>query len=133
MNKSEAVLCWKTIVFAYRTVVDELEYKLKEKGFSISKFQILYMLYFQAPLKPVHLAKEIKVSKANISTFIKRMKMEDLVKEVYLGGEKWPHYELTSKGSKIFEEVFPDHVDIISQLIKPMPQELMSYLLKIIK
>lgn len=128
LNNQEAVQSWKALMFAYRATFNKLEKGLDNAGFSIPKFQILYMLYFDGPLQLVEIATRSKVSKANISTFINRMKRDNLVEEHYEQSRKLPKVKLSTNGVKEFEILFPGHVERTASLVPPMTPDIVAYL-----
>lgn len=132
-NSLKEVEAWKTMRLSYCTIFNELESSLQLEGCSISKFQILYTLYFDGPLKQVKLAEQSKVTKSNISTFMKRIESEKLVRKLFVDQEKRPKFILTNKGEKFFERIFPIHVSNIKKHIKPMPMSVNNYLSDITK
>lgn len=129
LNNTEAVLSWKALMFAYRTTYNILEKNLMKEGCSIPRFQILYFLYFEGSLKPSEIAKKGGVSLPNITTFLKRMTIDDLIHECWDDGGKRPKYKLNKNGVAFFENIFPNHVEQVTLLITPMPKSIYKYLI----
>ena len=76
----------------------------------------------------MEIAEKSSASRPNITTFLKRMKIDKLVIEQKLKEGKRPKYKLTKKGEKMFEKIFPEHIKKVSSIVKPMPSELLDYL-----
>jgi len=97
---------------ALQTIYGALENSLlKEESCSVSRFQILFFLYFNGPLSAAEIARQLFVTRGNISMFLKRVREDGLVTVSKLTrSEKRPLFCLTPKGTRFFEEVFPRHV-----------------------
>jgi MarR family transcriptional regulator, 2-MHQ and catechol-resistance regulon repressor len=128
LNQKDEVIAWKTIMSAHGATYRKLEKNLNEVECGIPRFRILYFLYFEGPLRPMEIAEKSSASRPNITTFLKRMKIDKLVIEQKLKEGKRPKYKLTKKGEKMFEKIFPEHIKKVSSIVKPMPSELLDYL-----
>ena len=128
VNSSEAVQSWKLIMFAYREVIGALENTLKQYDCSISKFQILYYMYFEGSQRPVDIANLISVSRPNVHTFFKRLMADKLI---VAGAGARPRYSLTKKGESLFEVVFLEHGEHIDAMMSPMNDEFKNFLHKL--
>lgn len=114
-----AVKEWRSLMFSFKTLYKEFEEALLQEGCSYARFQILFFLYFEGAHAPISLSRKLLVTRANISTFLKRMKQDGLIKEVpSKKSNKRPDYSLTAKGEKAFEEIFPQHVRRIKKGMK---------------
>jgi len=106
--KQDKIQNWRSLMRAFEGVYHGLECSLSKEGLSISRFQIMFYLYTEEYMAPVDLARKMLVSRANISTFLKRMMADDLVMECPKSKSlKRPCYRLTKKGKNFFEELFP--------------------------
>lgn len=71
----------------------------------------------------------MKVSRANITTFLKRLTDDELITTTTENGsEKRPDYTLTKKGVKFFEQVLPSHIGNVEKVMTPFPSELIELL-----
>lgn len=71
----------------------------------------------------------MKVSRANITTFLKRLIEDGLIKSTLENGsEKRPAYQLTKKGVKFFETVLPSHIGNVKKKMPAFPEELIALL-----
>jgi len=106
------VRSWRALMTALQTIYGALENSLlKEESCSVSRFQILFFLYFNGPLSAAEIARQLFVTRGNISMFLKRVREDGLVTVSKLTrSEKRPLFCLTPKGTRFFEEVFPRHV-----------------------
>jgi DNA-binding MarR family transcriptional regulator len=111
------VKSWRILFRTHRAVFQYLDSEMRKKDCSISKFQILLLIYFNGPMTPVALSRSLNVSRANTTTFLRRIVKEGLIEATTEGGsEKRPAFNLTPKGEEYFEGVFPDHIDDIEKI-----------------
>lgn len=110
------VVSWRALMEAFSFIFTQLEKGLMSEGCSVSRFQILFYLYFSGEHQAVELAKKLLVTRGNITMFLRRMENDGLIKPVIPKGKKCPVYTLTRKGILQFEKIFPPHVKRIRQL-----------------
>ncbi len=101
---------------AFKVIFSELEKELMAEGCSVSRFQILFYLYFEGDLPAVEIARKLVVTRGNISMFLRRMESDGLIKKIVPGGQKRPLYVLTPKGNSFFESIFPPHIRRVRRL-----------------
>lgn len=117
---------WSAIYGTYKTMMIPLETALQEEKCSFSRLQIMFQLYFHGGKLPAELASSLNVSRANISTFIKRLINDEVV--CSMSDAKRPKYTLTPKGIEEFERYFPKHLDRIKKLIPTASNEIITAL-----
>ncbi len=125
---------WRLLMGAFDRVRREIEIELSANGLSISRFQVLFLLYTEDFMAPVEIAKRMLVTRANISTFLKRMKTDGLIIECPNSkSSKRPCFRLTQQGIKDFESVFPKHVDVLKKFVPAFSQKTNLELLAIVE
>lgn len=107
---------------AFQTIYQSFEEALLKNGCSYSRFQLLFFLYFEGSLAPVEISKKMLVTRSNISMFLKRMIGDGLVTECPESSSiKRPCYMLTEEGSRLFESVFPAHIERVKMTMPVLP------------
>ena len=126
---SNKVVTWRTLFNTYRSLFSYFETQLSENGCTVPRFQILLHLYLDGPLTPINLSKILDVSRANITTFLKRLQEDQLITPTEEKGTKRrPAWELTKKGIKSFEEILPAHVKNVEEVVTPLPKNALKIL-----
>lgn len=121
--KIPEVQSWRSLLRSFRYVVGEINHKMLKMGCSLPRFQILFHLYFKGPLPAVRIAEIMVVTRGNISTFLKRMQADGLIRPASeVGTKSRPYFELSPEGEKTFEEIFPAHVEMILELVRPFSE-----------
>lgn len=109
---------------AFQSVYRKLERGLNQEGCTISRFQILFHLYFEGNLPATGIAEKLFVTRGNISMFIRRLQEEKLVmvsKES--PSAKRPLYCLTAAGIELFEDIFPRHIRRVKSSMPVLSRE----------
>ena len=96
---------------AFKVIFSQLEKGLMAEGCSVSRFQILFYLYFDGETAAVEIARKLVVTRGNISTFLRRMESDGLIKKRVPKGQKRPLFSLTERGYSFFEAIFPSHIE----------------------
>src|SRR5688572_29592569 len=79
MLSEPQVKSWHSLMQAYRTVAQHLESSLLKSDCSLSRFQILYIIYFDGATPASVLVRKLGVTRGNISTFLKRKVLDGLL------------------------------------------------------
>jgi DNA-binding MarR family transcriptional regulator len=134
MNLPE-VVSWKAILFAQRAVYSKLESALFREGCSITRFQVLLILYFEGPQSAADFVKRLLLSRGNISMLLKRIAKDHLI-EFYRKTSKTtsrPLYNLTKQGRDEFERLFPNHIERVTALVPKLDPTTLTKLQEIEK
>ena len=114
---------------AFQAVFFQLENGLKKDGFHISRFQILFVLYFEGGLSAADLARRLVVTRGNISTFLKRLERDGHIRVCPMSPSmSRPHYRLTLKAERLFEKTFPIHVERIIRFVPKLKENTLKEL-----
>lgn len=116
------VQSWRALMAAFKAIFSQLEKALMAEGCSVSRFQILFYLYFEGDLPAVEIARKLLVTRGNITMFLRRMESDGLVKPVIPSGQKRPLFTLTKKGAVLFERILPAHVGRVRKIAPALDQ-----------
>ena len=116
--RNPQVASWRLLMSAYQVNYSIFEEAISAEGLSYARFQILYLLYFEGATSASCLAQHLFVSRANMSTFCKRLEKDNLVKQVAVKkGSKRTEYVLTKGGNSLFEKIFVAHIRRVKKSI----------------
>jgi len=126
------VKTWRSVMSAFQGTLNRLEAGLKEDGFHVSRFQILFYLYFEGPLAAVDLSRKLLVTRGNISTFLKRLESDGQIEVCPSSpSPKRPFYMLSENAVSEFEKVFPKHVKRIQKFVPIFSPAILKQLSKL--
>jgi len=115
-NDSSLVL-WRKLILLVEDIYNELEKALSEEDCSYPRFRLLFILYFEAPCSAADLAKRLRVTRSNLSTFAKRLESDGLIVACPLISTKTrPLFVLTQNGTKYTEELMDFHSNNVKKL-----------------
>lgn len=123
MLKFPEVQSWRALLSAFSTILAQLEKGLQSDDCSVSRFQILFYLYFEGHLPAVTIARKLYVTRGNISMFLRRLESDGLIKPMLAKGQKRPTFCLTRKGVQFFERIFPPHISRVRRLAPALGQD----------
>lgn len=123
------VKSWRAIMTAFKHVYTKLDSALMQEGFHIARFQIFYCLYFEGSQSAAALSKRLLVTRSNISTFLKRLEQDKLIQICPTSPSmKRPYYRLTTKAERLFEQIFPQHIQRVKKWVPTLPSPLLRAL-----
>ncbi len=115
-NDTTSVL-WRNLIVLVEDLYAQLEKALLEQDCTYPRFRLLFILYFDAPYSASNLAKRLRVTRSNLSTFTKRLEADGLIKACPLVSSKArPQYVLTEKGTLYTEELMGFHLKNVKKL-----------------
>jgi len=120
------VKSWLELMLTFKTVCDYLERELYKEGFSLSRFQTLYYLYFEGPLTGVDLSRRLLVTRGNISTFLRRLAKDGvIISKKESPKSKRKVYGLSADAARDFEEVFRKHIERLEGLMVVLDRDVL--------
>jgi len=101
---------------AFLSLQNALSRNLNNNKLTMSQFGVLEVLYHLGPLNQKVIAEKLLSSSSNLVTVIDNLENNGLVKRERSAEDRRNFIvNLTDKGEKIIEEIFPKHLNIISQ------------------
>lgn len=129
--ESDEIKSWRLLMSAFQSVYGQLEKGLVDKDVTVSRFQVLFYLYFEGRTSASALSRKLLVSRSNMSMFLKRMQLDGLINFDIPKGQRRPEIELTMKGSKFFEDIFPEHAARVKAMVHAFAPQTVKDLEKI--
>lgn len=124
--KDGEVVSWITIIDCFQTIFSKLEAGLADDGLNVTRFQVLFYLYFNGNLNANALSKKLLVTRGNMSQLLKRMEVDGLISLESTIGKKSINLKITKDGTKLFETIFPKHIKRVKSLIIPLSQSTLN-------
>ena len=124
--KDDEVISWINIIDCFQTIFSKLETGLTDDGLNVSRFQVLFNLYFNGNLNANALSKKLLVTRGNMSQLLKRMESDELISLESITGKKSINLKLTKDGRRLFETIFPKHIKRVKTLIIPLSEATLS-------
>jgi DNA-binding MarR family transcriptional regulator len=129
--KSPNVISWRHALNTVEFMYAHFENELSKFGCNMSRFEMLFHIYFSGPLSAIQLSTKMGVSRGNISGFVKRLLNDDLIAPCKISSTATrPRYSLSVNGEAFFEEIFKIHLKHVEKLISPLSSKSMQELSK---
>lgn len=125
------IVSWRALMDTKKAIFSVLESCFQIDGYTVPRFQILFYLYFNGPLGHKELGILNQFTKGNTTTFLKRMLTDSLIEEIKGHTNNRTLYQLSKKGLKEFEKLFPRHVQRVKSLILPFNDDFLLLLERI--
>jgi DNA-binding MarR family transcriptional regulator len=123
------VKSWRMALNTVEALYSKFEEELSKFGCNMSRFEMLFFIYFDGPLSAIQLSEKMKVSRGNISAFVKRLLKDDLIAPCKISSTATrPKYSLSPQGEIFFEKIFKIHLKHIERLIHPLSTKTMNEL-----
>ena len=101
----------------------ELE-TIKKSGLTAAQFGVLDALYNKGDLRICELIEKILTTSGNITVVIKNLEKDGLIKRKPDPKDKRSCIiEITEKGKKIMEDIFPEHIKNIESIFEVLTDE----------
>lgn len=123
------VISWRHALNTVEFMWARFEDELNKSGCNMSRFEMLFHIYFSGPLSAIQLSVQMGVSRGNISAFVKRLLKDDLIAPCKMSSTATrPKYSLSPNGEVFFERIFKIHLKHIDKMISPLSAKTMQEL-----
>ena len=130
LNNSK-VASWRLALNTVESMYSRFEDELLKSGCNMSRFEMMFHIYFSGPLSAIQLSVKMGVSRGNISAFVKRLLKDDLIAPCKITSTATrPKYSLSPVGEVFFEKVFKIHLKHINKMITPLSSNAQQELLQ---
>ncbi len=117
LKNDTSLKMWRKLLILVEDIYAQLEKSLNEKDCSYPRFRLLFILYFEAPYSAAKLAQRLRVTRSNLSTFLKRLESDGLIIACPLvSTDTRPLYVLTPAGVSYTEELMGFHFTNVKKL-----------------
>ncbi|MNS50786.1 HTH-type transcriptional regulator MhqR [compost metagenome] len=125
--KSDRELSLKLLVVlskSYKIIMDYAVKDMKKYGLSTSEFTVLELLYHKGQFPLQQIGDKILVTSGSITYNIDKLEKKGLLKRVPCPDDRRVTYaEITEEGQALFDQIFPEHAEVIESLMKGLSAE----------
>ena len=126
-GSSDDILSLNTFICLARaadSINNRLNSRISSYNLTISRFGILEAMYHTGSICQKQLSDKILKSTANITTVIDNLEKRALVKRIRQETDRrYITVELTEKGKKLIQDIFPEHVKYINEELSILSPE----------
>lgn len=111
----------KELVRAYQDFEGYSALHLRSLGLTVAQFDVIATLGNQRPMTCKGLGEKTFITKGTLTGVLERLEGKSLIKRaVNADDARSQMIALTPKGQKLFEKVFPEHLDYLNQAFKKL-------------
>ncbi|MED4761507.1 MarR family transcriptional regulator [Priestia megaterium] len=103
-------------VKASKTIFDHVIKDIERHGISTENFIVLELLYNKGPHTIQKISEKLSIPSGSITYVVDKLEKKEFVKrEPSPTDRRASNVVLTNKGQNLFKEIFPQHVEVISE------------------
>lgn len=109
---------------SFASVAEHTRRDIVRHGLSVSEFGVLELLYHKGPIPLGEVASRMLMTTGSITYVMDQLKKKELVRRVACPKDRRRWYaELTEKGQKLLQTIFPPHAEAIRQAMAGLSAE----------
>lgn len=109
---------------AYKVITDRAVKSMKKNGLSENEFIVLELLYHKGRFPLQQIGEKILVTSGGITYTIDKLDSKGYLKRVSCPEDRRITYaEITDEGTKLIENIFPAHAEVIQSMMKDLTIE----------
>ena len=101
---------------ASKTIFNHAVKDVEKHGISLENFMVLELLYNKGPHTVQKISEKLSIPSGSITYVVDKLEKKEFVKrEPSPTDRRASNVVLTEKGQRLFKEIFPQHVEVISE------------------
>jgi len=101
---------------ASKTIFNHAVKDVEKHGISLENFMVLELLYNKGPHTVQKISEKLSIPSGSITYVVDKLEKKEFVKrEPSPTDRRASNVVLTEKGQRLFKEIFPQHVEVISK------------------
>ncbi len=134
MDKEQDLHLFRIWLKASKSVYNLIVEDVKENGFTMDNFEVLELLYNKGPQYIQSISEKLMIPSGSITYVVNKLEAKGLVhKEQDENNRRYWQVCLTEEGERMFQEIFPQHVETIQEFLDPLDSEEKETLAELLK
>lgn len=132
--KARALKLWVILARAHNAVSQRAAEDVARHGLTLAEFAVLEALYHKGPLLLGEVQKKILVSSGGVTYLVDRLEERGLVRRKLCAEDRRARYaELTEGGVEMMNRIFPEHAEMISDVVSALDEEEQHEIIRLMK
>ena len=132
--KTRALKLWVILARAHNAVSQRAAEDVARHGLTLAEFAVLEALYHKGPLLLGEVQKKILVSSGGVTYLVDRLEQRGLVRRKLCVEDRRARYaELTEAGSGLMDRIFPEHADMIADVVSSLDESEQREMIRLMK
>lgn len=109
---------------AGKTVYNRMIEDLKRYGLTADNFSVMELLYNKGPQHVQTMCDKLMIPSGSITYVVNKLEEKGLVRKVQdEDNRRYWKVSLTEEGESLFDEIFPQHVETIQEILSPLEED----------
>jgi len=109
---------------AHKVIMDRAVKDMKKRGLSENEFAVLELLYHKGRMPLQQIGERILLTSGGITYTVDKLEARGFLKRVPCSDDRRVTYaELTAEGGAFMQTVFPDHAEVIHEIMSGLSSE----------
>lgn len=109
---------------AGKTVYNRMIEDLKSYGLTADNFSVMELLYNKGPQHVQTMCDKLMIPSGSITYVVNKLEEKGLVRKVQdEDNRRYWKVSLTEEGESLFDEIFPQHVETIQEILSPLEED----------
>lgn len=119
---------------AYRAISDYTNKYIQASGVNPTEFAVLELLYHKGDQPLQHIGDKILLASGSITYVVDKLEKKQLLKRIACSSDRRVTYaQITEKGKKFLEGIFPEHQERIEHLMDGLTVEEKETVIELLK
>ena len=133
-SKALALKLWIVLARTHNAVSQRAADDVSRHGLTLAEFAVLEALYHKGPLLLGEVQKKILVSSGGVTYLVDRLEKRGLVRRKLCEEDRRARYaELTEEGTALMDRIFPEHAEMILDVMSALDADEQRDLLRMMK
>ncbi len=107
---------------------------IKEYGITPSQFMVLEVLYHKGEMRVCDITEKILSTGGNMTVVLTNLLKDEYIEKVPTQGDRRSYsLNITPKGVKVIDDIFPRHLDILSDSMEGLSEEEKLEMIRLLK
>lgn len=132
--KALALKLWVVLARAHNAVEQRAAEDVARHGLTLAEFAVMEALFHKGPLLLGEVQKKILVSSGGVTYLVDRLEQRGLVRRKLCTEDRRARYaELTEEGVAMMNKIFPEHGDMIRDVVSVLSRDEQLEVLRLLK
>jgi len=119
---------------AYRSVSEHSDHNIRSHGLNPTEFGVLELLYHKGQHPLQQIGEKILLASGSITYVVDKLEQKGLLERKACTKDRRLTYAvITEKGSKLIEDIFPDHAEVIRDAVSALSASEQAEALQLLK
>lgn len=134
MSENLSLKTFVVLMKASKSIMEHVKKDISDHGMRTSDFTVLEALYHKGRQTIREISEAVLINTGSITYVIDKLEKKELLERSYCKEDRRVVYiQITEKGKKLMDEIFPKHQQMIEQLFSDVTEEEKEIVIDVLK